>query len=258
MTSTAPHADLLELVSALRSAPEPQARPEFVADLRERLMVAAAAELTPVPAAARHRDDVARLTIKPVRTRRERRLGIALGAVAIIGATTSMAVASQGALPGDALYPVKRAIENTQAGFSRRRRRQGRDDPRQRLRRASTRSTSCRSRRTPTPSWSRRRSTRSRASSPRPATRCSRTTSPTATSSRSRPLHELRCGQRGPARPISRARSRPAAHDALLNAAQTVARPRRRRPCRSVPSAARGSSTYQPRCWPAPPVPSTT
>ena len=29
-----------------------------------------------------------------------------------------MAVASQGAIPGDALYPVKRAIENTQAGFS--------------------------------------------------------------------------------------------------------------------------------------------
>ncbi len=75
-------------------------------------------ELTPVPTAARERDDVARLTIKPRRTRRERRVGIALGAVAIIGATTSMAVASQGAIPGDALYPVKRAIENTQAGFS--------------------------------------------------------------------------------------------------------------------------------------------
>ena len=35
-------ADLLELASALLSVPEPQARPEFVADLRERLMVAAA------------------------------------------------------------------------------------------------------------------------------------------------------------------------------------------------------------------------
>ena len=111
-------ADLLELVSTLRSVPEPQARPEFVADLRERLMLAAAAELTPAPVAARERDDVARLTIKPARTRRERRVGIALGAVAIMGATTSMAVASQGAIPGDALYPVKRAIENTQAGFS--------------------------------------------------------------------------------------------------------------------------------------------
>jgi hypothetical protein len=110
--------DLLELVGALRSVPEPQARPEFVADLRERLMLAAAAELTPAPAAARERDDVARLTIKPRRTRRERRIGMALGAVAIIGASTSMAVASQGAIPGDTLYPVKRAIENTQAGFS--------------------------------------------------------------------------------------------------------------------------------------------
>ena len=110
--------DLLELVGALRAVPEPQARPEFISDLRERLMLAAAIELTPVPAAARQRDDVARLTIKPSRTRRERRVGIALGAVAIIGATTSMAVASQSAIPGDALYPVKRAIENTQAGFA--------------------------------------------------------------------------------------------------------------------------------------------
>jgi hypothetical protein len=111
-----PTADLLELVGALRSAPGAQPRAEFVADLRERLMVAASTELKPVP--ARQRDDVARLTIKPVRTRRERRIGIAVGAFAIVGATTSMAVASQGALPGDPLYPVKRAIENTQAGFA--------------------------------------------------------------------------------------------------------------------------------------------
>ena len=38
-------ADLLELVGALRALPEAQARPEFVADLRERLMVAAQSEL---------------------------------------------------------------------------------------------------------------------------------------------------------------------------------------------------------------------
>lgn len=109
-------ADLLELVGALRSMPEPQARPEFVADLREQLLVAARSELVaPAPGS---RDDVAtRLTIAPRRTHRERRVGVALGAVAIIGATTSMALASQSALPGDALYPIKRAIENTQAGF---------------------------------------------------------------------------------------------------------------------------------------------
>lgn len=117
-TVDASTAELLELVGALRSVPEPQARPAFVADLREQLMLAAETELTHVPAAERHRDDVARLTIKPTRTRRERRVGVALGAVAIMGATTSMAVASQSALPGDALYPVKRAIENTQAGFA--------------------------------------------------------------------------------------------------------------------------------------------
>jgi hypothetical protein len=114
-------AELLELVGALRSVPgsmpQAQARPEFVSDLRERLMLAAATELTPAEP-TRQRDDVARLTIKRTRTHRERRIGIALGAAAIVGATTSMAVASQSAIPGDALYPVKRAIENAQAGFS--------------------------------------------------------------------------------------------------------------------------------------------
>ena len=109
-------AELLELVGALRSVPEVSARPEFVAELRGQLMLAAETELVAAP--ARGRDDVARLTVTPARTRRERRVGVALGAVAILGATTSMAVASQGAIPGDALYPLKRAIENTQAGFT--------------------------------------------------------------------------------------------------------------------------------------------
>jgi hypothetical protein len=109
-------AELLELVGALRSVPAAEARPEFVTSLREQLMVAAETELTAVPVGRGH--DVARLTLKPTRTRRERRVGLALGAAAILGATTSMAVASQSAIPGDALYPLKRAIENTQAGFS--------------------------------------------------------------------------------------------------------------------------------------------
>jgi hypothetical protein len=109
--------DLLELVGALRSIPEPQARPDFVSGLREQLMLAAESEL--VAPATGDRDDVStRLTVKPGRTRGERRVGLALGAFAVVGATTSMAVASQGALPGDSLYPLKRAIENTQAGFS--------------------------------------------------------------------------------------------------------------------------------------------
>jgi hypothetical protein len=117
MAEVAPlDAELLELVGALRSAPEAAARPEFVVDLREQLMVAARSEL--VAPATGGRDDVAtRLTVAPRRTHRERRVTVALGAFAIIGATTSMAVASQSALPGDALYPVKRAIENTETGL---------------------------------------------------------------------------------------------------------------------------------------------
>ena len=112
-------ADLLELVVALRSVPEAEARPEFVADLRERLLLAAETELTPTRT-ARERD-AERLTVRPARTRtrRERRIALALGTVAVVGATTSMAYASQSAIPGDALYPLKRTIENTQVGFSR-------------------------------------------------------------------------------------------------------------------------------------------
>ncbi len=57
----------------------------------------------------------ARLTV-PARTRRDRRVGIALGAVAIVGATPRWPLPRRGALPGDALYPVKRVIERTEAG----------------------------------------------------------------------------------------------------------------------------------------------
>ena len=156
-------------MGALRSLPEPHARPEFVADLREQLMVAARSELVaPAPGS---RDDVAaRLTIAPRRTHRERRFGVALGAVAIIGATTSMAVASQSALPGDALYPIKRAIENTQAGVrvsddakgeTILNNASGRLDEVDKLTRRST---------TPTPSSSAAPSTRSPTRRPRPPT----------------------------------------------------------------------------------------
>jgi hypothetical protein len=105
------YADFLDIVASLRSVPEPEARPEFVTSLRERLMTAAETELV---AAA----DEARLTLPPRRPARERRLAAAVGGLAIVGATTSIAVAAQSALPGDALYPLKRAIESAQTGFS--------------------------------------------------------------------------------------------------------------------------------------------
>lgn len=108
-------AELLELVDALQAVPRAEARPEFVADLRERLLLAAETELVVPDSPAALTD---RLTVRSGRTPRERRLAVALGGFAIIGATTSMAVAAQTALPGDVLYPLKRAMENAEAGFS--------------------------------------------------------------------------------------------------------------------------------------------
>jgi len=103
-------AQLLELVGALRGVPEPQPRPEFVTDLRSRLM--AEAETALVPA------DVARLQLPARRTTRERRIAAIVGGLAIAGATTSVAVAAQSALPGESLYPIKRVIESAHTGLS--------------------------------------------------------------------------------------------------------------------------------------------
>jgi hypothetical protein len=103
-------ADLLELVGAMRSVPQVTARPEFVAELRDRLMAEAATVLIP--------DDLSKLELPARRPSRERRLAALVGGLAIVGATTSIAVASQSALPGDSLYPVKRAIEQAHTGLS--------------------------------------------------------------------------------------------------------------------------------------------
>lgn len=108
------HAEFLELVATLKRVPAVQPRPEFVTSLRERLMAEADVALLRQDAAVE-----ARLTL-PARTRprRDHRLAAAAGAIALVGATTSMAVASQTAVPGDALYPVKIAIEDAHTGIS--------------------------------------------------------------------------------------------------------------------------------------------
>lgn len=103
-------ADLLELVVAMRGVPEVSARPEFVADLRERLMAEAETALVP--------DDLDRLRLPSRRPKRERRMAALVGGIAIVGATTSVAVASQSALPGDSLYPVKRVLEEAHTSIS--------------------------------------------------------------------------------------------------------------------------------------------
>ena len=109
--------DLLALVGALRDVPEPQARPEFVAELRTRLL----AEAATMPARQAAEADRLRLrTPDPGRVRnpRERRLAIAMGGFALVGATVTMSVVAQSALPGDLLYPLKRGIESAHAGIS--------------------------------------------------------------------------------------------------------------------------------------------
>ncbi|MCW2766840.1 MAG: hypothetical protein JWO11_2799 [Nocardioides sp.] len=108
------HVEFLELVGALRETPRVEARPEFVAGLRERLMAEADVALAKVPTTTVND----RLTVAPRRTARERRFAVAVGGFAIVSATTTMAVAAQSALPGDVLYPLKRAIENAHTGFS--------------------------------------------------------------------------------------------------------------------------------------------
>lgn len=108
--------DLLLLVGTLRDTTPVTARPEFVADLRGRLMTAADAALTPAEA-AQVPTEAQRLTLPPRRSARERRIAAAVGGLALVGATTSVAMAAQNALPGDVLYPVKRAVENAQTGI---------------------------------------------------------------------------------------------------------------------------------------------
>lgn len=105
-------ARILEVVSTLRSAEAPALRAEFAADLRERLMVEAETALVRTP------QRLLPGTLAPTQRRTHRRLAVAAGALAVVGATTSISLAAQSALPGDALYPIKRAIEDAQTGLA--------------------------------------------------------------------------------------------------------------------------------------------
>ncbi|MDN5895000.1 MAG: DUF5667 domain-containing protein [Nocardioides sp.] len=104
------HADLLEVVDAMRNLEAPEPRPEFVASLREQLMAEADEALS---------ETGSRLTLPtPTRNGRDRRLALAAGTLVLVAGTGSVAVASQGALPGDTLYPVKRALEGAQTSLT--------------------------------------------------------------------------------------------------------------------------------------------
>ena len=112
--SNARLSEFLEIVETLRDVPPVTPRPEFVAELREQLLD----EALTAARTSKGAEAAARLTLTRSTStrRRERRLATAIGGLAIVGATTGMAVASQSALPGDPLYPLKRALENAQTG----------------------------------------------------------------------------------------------------------------------------------------------
>lgn len=113
--SNSRYADALSIVEQLRAVEPPAPRPDFTAALREQLMEAADTLLVPAEVAA-ERAAVDRLALPPRRTARDRWVAAAVGAVAVVGAGTSIAVAAQSALPGEMLYPVKRMLESAETG----------------------------------------------------------------------------------------------------------------------------------------------
>lgn len=104
-------APLVSVATALREERPTAAapRPEFAAELRALLM--AEAERTLSPDAA---------LVLPVRLHgpRERRLAVAASVAVLLGGSAGVAAAAQNALPGEALYPLKRGIESAAAGLS--------------------------------------------------------------------------------------------------------------------------------------------
>ncbi|MDN5744157.1 MAG: DUF5667 domain-containing protein [Nocardioidaceae bacterium] len=110
--ATSEHEELLSVVADLRAVPDVVAREDFVTGLRSQLIAAAQRE------PARVEEELAlKLTPRQRKGSRDRRLAAVVGGFAIVSATGSMAMASQSALPGDALYPVKRAIENAETNL---------------------------------------------------------------------------------------------------------------------------------------------
>ena len=113
------HARLVEIVGQLQTMPAPAPRPEFVADLRERLL--AEAETVLVPLAARQSAETEqRLTLPGTRRRtsRDRRVALGVGSLALLTSAATVAIGSQVALPGDTLYPVKRALEDVSTSLA--------------------------------------------------------------------------------------------------------------------------------------------
>ncbi|MCW2858220.1 MAG: hypothetical protein JWR52_3835 [Marmoricola sp.] len=108
------YADLLTYVDVMRAQEIPAPRADFVADLRSRLMSAADTLLVPT--------ETKLAPVVPLHgtraSRNQRRISIAAAAFVVIGGTAGVAAAAESALPGSALYPIKRGIESAQVSLS--------------------------------------------------------------------------------------------------------------------------------------------
>jgi len=99
---------LVDLVQQIRTIDTVETRADFAADLRTRLLAAAPAFLTLDETASAS----APVSVRDRRTTPARRaLSAAAAACIVVGGGVGVAAASQTALPGESLYPVKRGIE---------------------------------------------------------------------------------------------------------------------------------------------------
>ncbi len=117
-TSDAAHRELLAfvaLVEQLRDLETPVMREEFSGDLRARLMAAAPQELADLPATSRRSPRTSKRTAEPAR---RRAVSVAAAACIVVGSAVGVAAASQSSLPGDPLYPLKRAIEGVEVSVA--------------------------------------------------------------------------------------------------------------------------------------------
>ncbi|MGH3485995.1 MAG: DUF5667 domain-containing protein [Nocardioidaceae bacterium] len=107
--------EYVDIVDAVRATSVQTTQREFVIDLRAQLMAAAVEELSgleeqPAPEADRPRHR--RRAPAPLRLRR--RLAAAATAFVVVGGSFGLVAASAQSMPGDMLYPVKRATERAE------------------------------------------------------------------------------------------------------------------------------------------------
>jgi hypothetical protein len=105
--------ELVDIAARVRETSVQPARPEFVAALRTQLMAAAADELPSVDESA-PQNAVVRRHRAPAQVRVRRRLTAAATAFVVAGGSFGLVAASAQAMPGDMLYPVKRATERVE------------------------------------------------------------------------------------------------------------------------------------------------